>query len=438
MPIDRRNFIASAAAAGALSAAPAIHGAQKNATYRTALIGSGWWGMNILREAVASQRVKVVAICDVDEDKRDLAAEEIEDLCGDQAKTYGDFREMLDREEIDIVIIATPDHWHALNAIAALEKGCHVFVEKPTGHTIGESRAMVDVAQATGRIVQVGLHRRSGPHHVAANQFLRDGNVGTIGAVRMFVNSRGGPERPSRNSEPPETLDWDMYCGPAPLRPFNRKIHPGGFRHFLDFANGTLGDWGVHWLDQMLMWSEEKSPKSVYSTGGRPVFGPAVLSESEQTTDAPDSQVAVYQFESFTATWEHRKFAGHGPERHNVGCYFYGDRGTLHIGWRDGWTFYPSDSKKAIQHQDAQLQEPDGHNMQLLWADFLQAIESGKQPACSALIGHQATNLSLLGMLSLKLGRSIAWDGETETIPGDEEANRLLRREYRGPWQYPS
>jgi len=229
-----------------------------------------------------------------------------------------------------------------------------------------------------------------------------------------------------------------MYCGPAPLRPFNRKIHPGGFRHFLDFANGTLGDWGVHWLDQMLMWSEEKSPKSVYSTGGRPVFGPAVLSESEQTTDAPDSQVAVYQFESFTATWEHRKFAGHGPERHNVGCYFYGDRGTLHIGWRDGWTFYPSDSKKAIQHQDAQLQEPDGHNMQLLWADFLQAIESGKQPACSALIGHQATNLSLLGMLSLKLGRSIAWDGETETIPGDEEANRLLRREYRGPWQYPS
>ncbi|MEZ6090437.1 MAG: Gfo/Idh/MocA family oxidoreductase [Pirellulaceae bacterium] len=438
MPVDRRNFIYSATAMGAAIAAPAIHGASKNRKYSVGLIGSGWWGMNILREALASGQTKVVALCDVDQDKLELAAEEVEDLSGDKARTYVDFREMLDAHSMDIVIIATPDHWHALGAIAALEKGCHVFVEKPTGHTIGESRAMLDIARATGRTVQVGLHRRIGPHHVSANDFLRQGNAGKIGMVRMFVHSSGGGEQPTRNSEPPETLDWEMYCGPAPLRPFNRKIHPGGFRNFLDFANGTLGDWGVHWLDQMLWWSEEKYPKTIYSTGGRPVRGEPVLTDAEQTTDAPDSQTAVYEFDSFTATWEHRRFAGNGPERHSVGCYFYGDKGTLHVGWRDGWTFYPSDSKKPIEHQDAQLQEPDGHNMQLLWADFLQAIESGKKPTCDVEIGHQATNLSLLGMLSLKVGRSIRWDGARETILDDDEANQLLTREYRGPWKYPS
>ncbi len=131
-------------------------------------------------------------------------------------------------------------------------------------------------------------------------QFLKDGGAGDIGLVEMFVHSKGGAEAPSRNSEPPETLDWDLYCGPAPLRPFNRKIHPGGFRNFLDFANGTLGDWGVHWLDQVLWWSDELYPKSVYSTGGRPIKGAPVLNDKEQTTDAPDSQIAVYEFESFT------------------------------------------------------------------------------------------------------------------------------------------
>ena len=438
MPIDRRTFIRSASALGTIAAAPAIHASSKARTYSVGLIGSGWWGMNILREALASGQTKVVALCDVDQDKLELAAEEVEDLSGDQAKTYVDYREMLESHAMDIVIIATPDHWHALGAIAALEKGCHLFVEKPTGHTIGESRAMLDIARATGRTVQVGLHRRIGPHHVSANEFLRQGNVGKIGMVRMFVHSSGGEEQPTRNSPPPETLDWDLYCGPAPLRPFNRKIHPGGFRNFLDFANGTLGDWGVHWLDQMLWWSEEKFPKTVYSTGGRPVRGEAVLTDEMQTTDAPDSQTAVYAFDSFTATWEHRRFAGNGPERHSIGSYFYGDKGTLHVGWRDGWTFYPSDAKKPVVHQDAQLQEPDGHNMQLLWADFLRAIESGKRPTCDVEIGHQATNLSLLGMLSMKIGRSIRWDGAKERIIGDEEANALLKREYRGPWKYPT
>ncbi len=438
MTIRRRQFIQAAAATGAMiGGVPFVHAQSKGKKYRTALIGSGWWGMNILQEAMAAGNTKVVALCDVDRDKLEIAAEEVEDASGDVPKTFTDFRELLEKQEIDIAIVATPDHWHALNTIAAIAAGAHIFVEKPTGHTIGESRAMLNAARANNRVVQVGLHRRVGPHYVSGMKFLKDGGAGDIGMVRMFVDSRGGAELPTPNSPPPEQLDWDMYCGPAPMRPFNRKIHPGGFRNFLDFANGTLGDWGVHWIDQVLWWTDEKYPRHVYSTGGRPIKGEPVLNEQGQTTDAPDSQVATYEFESFTAIWEHRKFGGSGSEKSSVGCYFYGTKGTFHMGWRDGWTFYPDDPKRPIVHQDAQHKEPDGHSIDLLWADFIGAIESGRRPTCDVQIGHDATNMSLLGMLSYKLGRSIQWDGENERIVGDEEANKLLKREYRGPWQYP-
>jgi predicted dehydrogenase len=438
MTIKRRQFIQSAAVAGALAGAPAVHARKNKAKrYRTALIGSGWWGMNILKEALAAGNISVVALCDVDQDKLELAAEEVEDLTGDAPNTYGDFRELLEKEDVEIAIVATPDHWHALNTIAAIDAGAHIFVEKPTGHTIAESRAMLEAARANDRVVQVGMHRRIGPHYVSGMKFLKDGGAGDIGMVKAFVHNRGGSELPTSNSPPPEQLDWKMYCGPAPMRPFNRKIHPGGFRHFLDFANGTLGDWGVHWLDQILWWTDEKYPKQIHSVGGRPVKGPAVLNQKHQTTDAPDHQVATYQFESFTAYWEHRRFAGNGPEKSSVGCHFYGTKGTFHMGWRDGWTFYPADSRKPAIHQDAVHKEPDGHSIDLLWADFIEAIETGRRPTCDVQIGHDATNMSLLGMLSMKLGRSVQWDGEEEKIVGDDEANALLSRTYHNGWKYP-
>lgn len=434
MPIPRRTFLAGSAASFAM--APAIHAASKDKKYRTALIGSGWWGMNILREALVAGQTQVVALCDVDSDRLELHAEEVTDLTGDTPKAYRDYRELFEKEDVEVAIIATPDHWHALNTIAAIEAGAHVFIEKPTGHTIGESQAIVRVARESDRVVQVGLHRRIGPHHTAAMRFLKDGGAGQVGMVRMFVHSRGGQEKPTRNSEPPENLDWDLYCGPAPLRPYCSRIHPGGFRNYLDFANGTLGDWGVHWLDQVLWWCDQQTPKSIYSVGGRPIKGDAVLTEKEQTSDAPDHQIATYQFDDFTAHWEHRRFAGQGPEKTSIGCYFFGTKGTVHIGWRDGWTFYPTDDKKPLIHEASQLQEPDGHNLKLLWADFLTAIQTGTRPVADIEVGHQATTLSLLGMISLKLGRSIAWDGSS--IPGDPQANQLLKRDYRGDWKYPA
>jgi predicted dehydrogenase len=435
----RRRFVRDAAATGLLlGGAPRIRASAKAKTYRTALIGAGWWGMNILREAMAAGNCEVVALADVDQDALETGVEEVKSLSNNSPRSYVDYRELFDKEQVDIAIVATPDHWHALNSIAAIRHGAHVFVEKPTGHTIGESRAMLDAARAENRTVQVGLHRRIGPHYVSGMKFLHEGHVGKVGMVRIFVHGGGGPEAAKPNSKIPAELDWDMYCGPAPLRPFNRLIHPGGFRNFLDFANGTLGDWGVHWLDQVLWWSGQRAPKHIYSTGGRPIRGPVVLNEKEQTTDAPDTQVATYAFEDLTVTWEHRKYAKNESEKHSIGCYFYGTQGTFHMGWRDGWTFYPADNKKPIVHEEAVLQEPDGHSIRLLWADFMESIETGRKPTCDIEIGHQATTATLLGMASWKLGRSVTWDGEREVFPGDAEANRLLRREYRAPWVYPT
>lgn len=437
--MHRRSFLKKAGAASLLlGSAPYILGQRGQQKFRTALIGCGWWGKNILREAIASGRCKVVGLCDVDSNGLSVAADQVTDLCGDQPRAYKHHQELLEKEKPEMVVIATPDHWHALQTIDAVKAGAHVFVEKPTGHTVNESRAMLKAARETGRVIQVGLHRRIGPHHVSGMQFLKSGAVGDVGMVRLFAHSGGGRENPAPNSEPPDSMDWNLWCGPAPVRPFNKKLHPGGWRGFLDYANGTMGDWGVHWLDQVLWWTEEKYPKKIFCTGGRSVIGPAVLNEDEQTSDAPDHQLAVFEFENFTCTWEHRRFADNKAEKHRIGAYFYGTKGTLHIGWRDGWTFYPANDRDPIRHEDSQLQEPDGHNLTLLWADFVKAIEE-KKPAVSRIeLAHRSSVLPLLGMISWRVGRSINWDGQKETIPNDPEAARLLERPYRAPWKYPS
>jgi predicted dehydrogenase len=429
MRINRRNFIKTSVAASlSLPGFPLIQG-QTAQKYRTALIGTGWWGMNILHTAMESGECQVVAMCDVDENQLNPAAENVEKLSGDKPKHYRDYRELLREQKPDIAIVATPDHWHPLITIAAVNAGAHVYVEKPVSHTILEGRAMVKAARDNNRVVQVGLHRRVSPHNVSGMEFLKSGKVGKIGMVRAFVHYSGGPGEVTPDSDPPAGLDWDMWCGPGPLRPFNKKIHPKGFRSFLDYANGQLGDWGIHWMDQILWWTEEKYPRKVYSTGGRFI--------QKDNTDAPDTQVATFEFESFTAVWEHRKYAGNEAEKTNIGAYFYGTEGTFHMGWLDGWTFYPWDKKKQTIHQDPQLHKPDDQNIKELWADLLDSIKTGRRPVNDIESGHRSTNMALLGMLSLKLGRSVQWDGEKETIIGDPEANRLLSRPYRAPWHYP-
>jgi predicted dehydrogenase len=452
--MNRRHFLQWSAATAALATLPFSIRAQDKAgtkKFRTALIGCGWWGNNILREAMASGACEVVALCDVDARQFEPTLKNIAAGTGDTPKLYKDYRELFATAKPEIAIVATPDHWHALPMIAAVKAGAHVYVEKPIGHTLMEGRAMVNAARATGRVVQVGTHRRVSPHNISGREFLRSGKAGDIGMVRCFVNYGGGPEKPLPTVDVPKELDWDTWCGPAPLRPFNggdprnpnlgagnRGIHPRGFRQYLDYANGQIGDWGIHWFDQVLWVTGEKYPRKIFSTGGRPIAGPAVNTPKEQTSDAPDHQVATFAFDRFTVQWEHRKFAGNNTDKgENVGCYFYGTKGTFHMGWLNGWTFYPSNPREPTIAEAAQLHMPDSQNIQELFADFLHAIRTGAKPVADIGEIHLSTNMALLGMVSLKHGKSIDWDGDKERIIGDDDANKLLRREYRKGWEYP-
>ena len=451
--MNRRSFLRTTAAAGALSSVNLrILGAEDKAgkKYRTALIGCGWWGNNILRAAMASGACEIVGLCDVDARQFEATLANVKTGTGEAPKLYKDYRELLAKEKLEIAIVATPDHWHALPTIAAVKAGAHVYVEKPISHTIMEGAAMVKAARDAGRVVQVGTHRRVSPHNVSGREFIRSGKLGEIGMVRCFVHYGGGAEKPLPTAEVPKELDWDMWCGPAPLRPYNGgdprtaeqawrgAIHPRGFRGYLDYGNGQLGDWGIHWLDQVLWITGEKHPKRVFSSGGRQIAGAPIFTPNEQTSDAPDHQLATFAFEKFDVQWEHRKFAGNATEKgENVGCYFYGTKGILHMGWQKGWTFYPVDDKAPPVHEAPKLQQPDDQNIPELWTDFLAAIKSGGKPVSDIGEIQLSTNMALLGMLSLKLGRSVNWDGAKLAFPGDAEATKLLRREYRKGWEYP-
>ena len=429
--MNRRDFIIRGAAGGVIASAfPNIILAKKHKIYSTALIGTGWWGMNILTTAIASGTVKTIALCDVDQNQLDLAVSKIKELTGDTPKLYRDYRELLTKENLDIVIVATPDHWHALPTIEALKAGCHVYCEKPISHTINEGKAMVAAQKKYGGTVQIGLHRHAAPHNTAGIEFLRSGKAGDIKMVRAIIHYDYHERDPVLNENPPEGLDWDMYCGPAPLLDFNPGMHPKGFRNYLDFANGTIADWGVHWFDQILWWSEEKHPKTIYSTGGR--------FDENSVADVPDWQTATFEFENFTAEWENRRIGGGKSEKHNIGVYFYGTKGTFHMGWMDGWTFYPSAKGAQEVHMDHTLHQPDGQNIPELWDNFIHSIETGSKPIADILNSQYATNMSLLAMMSYKLGRSFKWDGEKQIVVNDPEAEKLMQRAYRDPWEYPT
>ncbi len=402
--------------------------------------------MNILREAIAAGQSKVVALCDVDERILERACQEVEKLCGDSPKRYIDYREVLEKEKPEIVINATPDHWHALITIDAVKAGAHVYVEKPISHTIREGRAMVNAARQAGRVVQVGTHRRVSPHNVSGREFIRSGKVGKIGMVRAFVHYGADRKSPARTSSRPK--GYTGTCGAARPRcgPITATRKTPGPAASTPAASGIISitpmaPWATGastgWIRSCGSWTRS-GRGACFSVGGRPIKGPPVLTAEEQTSDAPDHQIAVFQFDGFDVSWEHRQFAGNNAEKgESVGCYFYGERGTFHMGWQRGWTFYPVDPRQPVLHEDPQLHKPDDQNIKELWADFLQCIATGKRPVCDIELIYYSTSVALLGMLCYKLGRSIQWDGEKEECVGDPEANKLLRRPYRSPWKYP-
>ncbi len=416
--------------AGAAVLAPPYLIPFRPAKYKTVLIGSGWWGLNILREAIRSGQITVAALCDVDDNQLTKCKQEVDKLCNDQPKIYKDYRDCIKSERPDIVINATPDHWHALIAIEALHSGAHVFLEKPISHTVKEGSAIQKAARDAQKICIVDFHRRYSPHNVSGMEFLKSGKAGKIYSVKAFVHYNNGMGKKEEESAPPVGMDWNMYCGPAPMVNFNPGMHPRGWRQYTQFANGNIGDWGPHWFDQILWWTEETMPRKIHSTQKSDI--------RNSLANAPEEQRATYEFESFICTWEHTLLSNH-PERQgeNVGVYFHGTEGVFHMGWQRGWTFYPNDTKKEILKEAAKMNEPDQQNIELVWNDFMNCIPTGKLPHADIEHGRHATNMALLGNLSAKLGRSIEWDHKKDMIVGDKAANKLLRREYRKPWEYP-
>jgi predicted dehydrogenase len=429
--MNRRKFIQKSSIAGLAITQPFgnIIIPSKSKRYRTVLIGAGWWGNNILGEAMASGSCDIIGICDVDEKFIAETVERVERVMGNRPKSYIDYREMLNGLKPEIAIIATPEHWHALQAIDAVKAGCHVYMEKPIAHTINEGKAIVAAQKKYGKVIQVGLHRRTSPHCLKGQEMLRNGDVGDIKMIKVGVYSPTAELVVQPQPQPPSHLHWDMYIGPATYQPYEPTVHPRGFRKYLNMGNGTIGDWGVHWMDQILWWSEEKFPKKIYSTGG--------MINPECGYDAPDFQTATFEFENFIVEWEHRRLGGSQSERSPVGTYFYGTKGVLFLGFFDGAIFYPNEREEEPIHIEHGMHDPDGQNIKELWEDFIGAIEDKNKPVAGIESSHRATSMSLLAMISYKTGRHIYWDGVNEDIINDPEARALMKRDYRAPWIYP-
>ena len=434
--MHRREFLATSAATAALAAETTV-AAHQPKTYRLGVIGCGWYGMVNCRHAMGEPNIEVTALCDVDSQMLRAAADEVEKRTKRRPATFADFRTMLKPQNLDIVIVGTPDHWHALTTIAALEAGADVYVEKPICHTYLEGRAMLQAARKHKRVVQVGTQRRSTPHLRSARDFFRKGNLGRVGVVRAFCYyAMRGNENPPEE-QPPKHLDFEMWTGPAPLLKYNRLLHPRQWRKFTEFGNGILGDMGVHMLDTVRWFMDLRYPRRIASTGGIYVLRGG-------RPNITDTQTVTYDYPDCTVIWEHRSYGRSEHANVGWGVSFYGERGTLLL-TLDGWDFFPQGNGKPV-HEDAQREKvPDerlepanvapagrGH-----WRNFLECVRSRNRPVADIEEGHISTALCCLGTVSQQTGRSVTWDAEKERCVGDEPANALLRREYRKPWVYP-
>lgn len=444
--MNRRTFLKSGTAALALSGVAGRSGwTFDQPLKRVGLIGSGWYGKCDLLRLIQVAPIEVVSICDVD---RKMLAEAAELVASRQAsgktpRTYGDYRDLLAEQDLDIVLVATPDHWHALPAISAIEAGADVYVQKPISVDIAEGQAMFASARKHGRVVQVGTQRRSTPHLIEArDRIINEGKLGTIGLVEVYcyyhMRARGNPP----DEAPPEHLDWEMWTGPAPLRPYNPIIHPRSWRAFEEYGNGIMGDMCIHMLDMVRWLLELGWPKRISSTGG-------ILVQKDSKANIPDTQTATFEFEDFPVVWQHRTWGHPVDPDYPWGATIYGDKGTLKLSVHR-YDFLPHGNGQPMHGEvvyeldeypedrtEKDLEKHVAPAIRRHMVDFLSAIESRGKPVADIEQGHISTASCILANLSMRLGRSLTWEPKAGQVVGDEEANRLLARPYREPWIHP-
>ncbi len=443
--MERRKFLKLGASGLAASALARTAFGAESKPRRVGLIGCGWYGKIDLLRLIQVAPVDVVSLCDVDRRLLGEAAEIVSQRQASRKKprTYTDYREMLKERDLDIVLIATPDHWHALTMIAAVEAGADVYVQKPISVDVVEAQAMLAAARKHGRVVQVGTQRRSTPHLVEArDRFIREGKLGKIGLVEIYCYYHMRARENPPDSQPPEHLDYDMWLGPAPLRPYNRLFHPGSWRSFMEFSNGIVGDMCIHMLDMVRWMMGLGWPRAVSSSGG-------ILVDRASKANISDTQTATFDYGDVTVVWQHRTW-GHSPDpKYPWGATFYGDKGTLKVSVF-GYDFTPMGRDEAI-HKDVEYeleQYPEDKTEPRLerhvapairrhMLDLLQSIETRGRPVADIEEGYISTVTCILANISMELGRSLKWDPQKGCVVGDEEANRKLRRPYRAPWVHP-
>jgi len=432
--ITRRKFIGTGTAIGVasavgLTAAQARQVAGANDRVRLGIIGTGNRGTQVASAFQQHPDLEIVALCDVFEDHLKRAASGFGSGC-DQ---YQDFRKLLDRSDIDAVLIATPDHWHALQTVMACRSGKDVYVEKPLSVTIHEGRRMVDVARETGRVVQVGTHRRSSPVWQRAIEVVRSGVLGKITMCQAYRLSNMFPAGIGKleKSDPPQGLDWDMWLGPRAWRDYQDNIAPYKFRWWQDYSS-QMGNWGVHYLDVMLWALEETAPESICAMGGKFAI------DDDRTI--PDTAQAMFQFGSgalaLFGTYEGFGNpimpAGEIELRGSNGTMFV-DSGGVHVLPEHRGQFQPTDpagKKIDILMDGANNDDTAAHTR-----NFLDCIKSREKPNADVEIGHRATSMALLANISLETRQRLEWNGEKETVQGSGNANSLLHYSYREPWK---
>lgn len=445
--IHRRTLLKGAAAAAALSAlqATGLPLPKPSKSYRVALIGTGWYGKNDLLRLIQVAPVNVVALCDVDKNQLSGAATIVQQRLKSDKKPrlYTDYRKMLAENQLDIVLIGTPDHWHALTAIDAMKGGAHVYVQKPISVDILEGEAMVAAARKYNRVVQVGTQRRSTPHLMAAKEHIVDaGLLGKVSHVEMccYYHMRN-------NSNPavqavPDFLDYDLWTGPAPLRPYDGLPHVGWWRAFMEYGNGIVGDMCIHMFDAVRWMLNLGWPKRVSSTGG-------IYMEKGGKSNISDTQTALFEYDELNCIWQHRTWGTPADPDYPWAFKIYGDKGTLKADVYK-YDFIPEDKGEKI-HKDVvyekekfpeDVKEPriELHTApatRLHMRNFLSAIESGTKPVADIEQGHISTASCILANLSMQVGRPLVYDPQKRQLVGDVEANRLLQRPYRDPWKHP-
>ncbi len=441
--MNRRQFLAASGLALSAAKSYAVPFADQKPR-RVGLIGCGWYGKADLFRLIQVAPVDVVSLCDVDTEMLAAAAEmtATRQVSKKKPRTYSDYREMLKEKDLDAVLIATPDHWHALTMIEAVKSGVDVYCQKPISVDIAEGQAMLAAARKYKRVVQVGTQRRSTPHLVEAREkFVQSGALGDIALVEIYCYYHMRATANPPDTTPPPNLDYEMWTGPAPMRPYNKLVHPRTWRAFMEYGNGIVGDMAIHMFDMTRWMLDLGWPTRISSTGG-------ILVDKRSKANITDTQTATWEYDNLRIVWQHRSWGQAPDPKYGWGATFYGTKGTLKAGVY-GYDFTPDQGDPVHRDVTYELERyPEDktekdlekhvapairHHMQ----DFLAAIDSRGKPVADIEQGYISTASCILANNSMKLGRTLTWDSAKQRIASDEEANRMLRRPYRRPWVHP-